>query len=137
MASGYPMRFEWRLEDAPPDPWVGLRALAGGGFAPTSDFSAVPFTGDSAGSAEQRARMLQAVRDEAVDKAQCASIERVSARIGLSDTKPERRSFESWTFEQCGQAMRYVAVILFPEAKRPQFRFVPLAPTEADPFASR
>ena len=135
--SVYSESFEWRLEDAPKDPWVGLRALAGAGYAPTSDFSGIPFAGESAGSPEQRTRMLQAARDEAVDKAQCPSIERATSRIALSDSKSGRRSFESWTLEQCGQTVRYVVAILFPDGKRPLFRMMPLAASEADPFAAR
>jgi TonB family protein len=137
VASTYPMRFEWRLEDAPPDPWVALRALNGGGYTPTTDFAAVPFTCDSAAVSEQRARMLQAASAEALAKAQCPSIEQASARISQSDTKSDRRSFEMWTVKQCGQAMRYAVAIMFPQAKRPSYRMVPLAPAQADPFASR
>lgn len=135
--SVYSESFEWRLENAPKDPWVGLRALAGAGFAPTSDLSVIPFTGDSAGNPEQRTKILQAVRDEAVDKAQCASIERATARISFSDDKSERRSFESWTLVQCGYSMRYLVAIAFPEDKRPLFRMMPLAAGEIDPFAPR
>ena len=135
--SVYSESFEWRLEDAPKDPWASLRALAGAGFAPTSDFGAVPFAGDSAGDPGQRARMLQAARDEAIDKAQCPSVERATARVALSDTKAGRRAFESWTLDQCGQSIRYIVAIMFPDDKRPQFRMVPLAPGEADPFAQR
>lgn len=135
--SVYSESFEWRLEDAPKDPWVGLRAVAGGGFAPTSDFGAIPFSGDSVGDPGQRAKILQAARDEAVDKAQCPSVERASARIAHSDSKSGRRSFESWTLDQCGQSIRYIVAILFSDDKRPQFRMVPLAPGEPDPFAQR
>jgi TonB family protein len=137
MASSYPMRFEWRLENAPSDPWVAMREVAGGGFAPTEDFGTIPFAGDSASSIEQRARMLRAARDEALDKALCPSVEKASARVAYSDTAPDRRSLESWTLEQCGKTMRYAVVVLFPQAKPPRFRMVPLAPAEADPFAAR
>lgn len=135
--SVYSDSVEWRLQDAPKDPWVGLRALAGAGFAPTSDFAAIPFSGDSAGDPDQRAKILQAARDEAVDKAQCPSVERASARIARSDNKSGRRSFESWTLDQCGQSIRYIVAITFPDGKRPQFRMMPLAAGEADPFAQR
>jgi TonB family protein len=135
MVSSYPMRFEWRLEDAPPDPWVALRAVRGGGFAATTDVASIPFAGDSAGSIEQRAKMLQAVRDEAVDKAQCPSIEKASARVVQSEDKPDRLSLESWVIEQCGQVMRYTVVIAFPEAKPARFRFIPLASSQPDPLA--
>jgi TonB family protein len=137
VASTYPMRFDWRLEDAPPDPWVALRALSGRGFTPTGDFTAVPFTGDSTATPEQRARMLQAVHAEAVDKAQCPSIEKVSAGHTAQGDKPsDRRSFELWTVMQCGQVMRYAVVIAFPEGRRPSFRMAPLASSQANPSAS-
>jgi TonB family protein len=137
VASTYSMRFEWRLADAPPDPWVALRALNGAGFAPTDDFAAVPFAGDSAATPQQRAKMLQAARAEALDKAQCASIEQASARAAADDPTPDHRSLELWTLTQCGQPMRYVVVLMFPEARRPSFRMVPLAPSQADPFTVR
>jgi TonB family protein len=137
VASTYPMRFDWRLEDAPADPWVALRALNGAGFAPTTDFAAVPFTGDSAATPEQRAKMLQAASGEALEKAQCPSIEQASARIAQGDRKADRRSLELWTVKQCGQVMRYAVAIVFPEARRPSYRMMPLAPSQADPYASR
>jgi hypothetical protein len=114
---------------------VALRALRGAGFAPTGDLAAVPFAGDSAANAEQRAKMLQAARAEAQDKAQCPSIEQVSARVVRAPSEAEPGSLELWTVTQCGLSMRYAVALVFPEARRPSFRMVPLAPSQPDPAA--
>lgn len=137
VASSHAMTFDWRLENAPPDPWVDLRALKGGGFMPTADLAKLTVTGDSATAPEERSKMLRAVLAEAVDKAQCPSIEQVATRVVSTEVKRERRSLELWTLKQCGGVMRYAAVITFPAGERPWFHMVPLAPSQADPLAPR
>jgi TonB family protein len=136
--STYPMRFEWRLDDAPPDPWVALRALKGAGFAATLDLAAVPFRGESAATAEQRTKILQALRTEALDKAMCPSVEGVSSRIAPTDRNTNgQKPLELWTVTQCGLAMRYVLALALPETGRPSFRMMPLAASQPDPFGAR
>lgn len=137
--STYVLRFDWRLQDAPRDPWVQLRALDGGGFAATADFSAVPFTGSSAASPEQRTKILDKMGAEARDKSRCPSIEEAAARVVPDRGLPapqSRRSLEMWTLKQCGMAMRYAVMIVFPEDARPYFNVLPIAPSEPDPLPS-
>lgn len=136
VSSIYAKSFEWRLQDAPADPWVDLRALQGTGFAPVADYAALPFAGKSVATAEQRAKMLKAVSDEALEKAQCASIEQVTARIAPpTDDTTNQRSLELWSLKQCGLEMRYVVAVGFPKEGRPWFRMMPLAPSQPSPFA--
>jgi TonB family protein len=137
MATWTKLRFDWRLEDIPPDPWVDLRARNGAGFQPTADFSVLPFAGNSVTTKEQRAKILEAVQAQATTNAQCASIESVSSRI-VQDGSPlpatlKSRSLEVWSLTQCGVTMRYGLAIFFPVNRRPYFRMEPFLTSKPDP----
>lgn len=136
MQSSYVMRFEWRLQDAPPDPWVELKALNGAGFPASTDLSVPPVTGDSAASPAQRTKVLAIVKSRAIEMAGCPSIEAAASRILRNvDATPgaDRRSIELWTLFQCGRTMRYGVVIFFPTDRPTFFRARPFAPSEPDP----
>ncbi|MDA8455028.1 energy transducer TonB [Acidovorax sp. GBBC 3334] len=136
MQSSYVMRHEWRLEDAPPDPWVELKALNGAGFSASGDVAALAVAGDSAASPAQRAKVLAMVKARATEMAGCPSIEAAASRIVRSAGTPEgadRRSLELWTLTQCGRTMRYGIVVFFPADRPPFFRARPFAASEPDP----
>lgn len=136
MQSSYSMHYDWRLEDAPPDPWVELKALGGAGFPATGDVATVAFTGNSVASPAQRAKVLAMVKARATEMAACPSIETAASRIvrDISATAAAgRRSIELWTLAQCGRTMRYVVLMAFPLDAPAFFHAVPLAASEPDP----
>ncbi|MBF9263202.1 hypothetical protein [Paracidovorax cattleyae] len=88
MQSSYTMRYDWRLEDAPPAPWVELKALGGAGFPATGDVAAMAFAGDSVASPAQRAKVLAMVKAKATEMADCPSIETAASRASCATSAP-------------------------------------------------
>lgn len=129
----------WRLSDAPPDPWLALRRLNGAGHEATSDLAAIPFAAPTQASGDQRLKILAGLQQESVQQSGCGSIEQVSAAampaepkadpvVDTKTGKPIRLVREFWTATQCGQTMKYLLVMRFPETEGASFVMLPLAP---------
>lgn len=123
--------YPWRLEDAPQDPWVALRALRGGDGQDTADFSSLATNASSAASDEQRIKILQAVQAAARKNAGCASVEGlIAVEPAGNDAKDvaARTVREVWSVRQCGYTMRYSLQMFFPTNERPSYWMMPLLP---------
>ena len=134
------VRHTWRLEDAPPDPWIALRAAASAArWTATEDLAAATlFTAPSATTADQRAKVLRRLQDTARENAGCPSIERVTpaptpaswnmpAVVESASGRPVRIVSELWNTTQCDVEMTYSLVLRFPEDEPAHFVMIPVA----------
>lgn len=131
------VRHTWRLEDAPPDPWVTLRATARDArWTATENLDTVPFPAPSAATAEQRTKILRRLQESARENAGCPSIERVSTAptpaswkmpdvVTSASGRPIRIVSELWTATQCDVSMGYTLVLRFPEDEPAHFVMIP------------
>jgi len=147
--AGVPIRstafisYEWRLSDAAPDPWVGVRAESGKSPWPVTealDAVAAALTTPTETTLEQRTKILKRMQEAAIKHANCGNIDKLTVAPPPADwkfppvtdpkTQREMRIVrEQWRANHCGVPMTYALVMRFPEGEVATFNMVPIPAT--------
>lgn len=129
--------YRWRLEDASPDPWIGLRTRQNVPYEAINDVASTPFSGSSAATPTQQFTMLSRLQEQATQNASCTSIERVL--VLPLPPNPERPpqadklddvhfADEQWTLTECGFDMQYAVHMNLRDGALSTYMMTPLAP---------